>query len=123
MEIKYCERVGGEGLFSSKKYLINNVIYTLTGAFKDKPDKYTIEIGENKHIIDELGIYMNHSFEPSVKIQGLYVISLKNIEIGDEICFNYNNTETSMACPFKTNEGIVSGKLNNQIDTTISTTH
>ena len=111
MEVKYCERVGGDGLFSTKKYYKNNIIYTLTGEINDKPDKYSIEIGNNKHITDKLGIYMNHSFDPSIKIQGVSVISLKNIEPGDELCFNYNESETSMSCPFETPEGLVYGKI------------
>ena len=49
--------------------------------------------------------------DPSIKIQGVSVISLKNIEPGDEICFNYNESETSMSCPFETQEGLVCGKI------------
>lgn len=111
MEVKYCKRVSGMGLFATKKYVSNNVIYTLSGEINNTPDKYSIEIGTNKHITDKLGVYMNHSFVPNVKIQGVSVISLKTIEVGDEICFNYNENETCMSCPFETPEGLVSGKI------------
>ena len=110
MEIKHCERVNGKGLFSTKEYLPNTIIYELTGPIHTQPNKYTIEIGTNKHILDPYGIYINHSFEPTVIIKENKVISIKKITIGDEICFNYNENETKMACPFTTSQGIVSGK-------------
>ena len=107
--VKFCKRVNGEGLFTNsfiKKY---NIVRLLEGPIKDVPDKYSIEIGTNRHITDKLGIYMNHSFQPSVFINGVEVVALKDIDIGEEICFNYNKNETSMACPFETPNGIVNG--------------
>lgn len=110
MIINYSKRVNGKALFSTKKYKKDSVIYILTGEIKDKPDKYTIEIGDNKHILDNYGIYMNHSFTPSVKIDGNNVVALKYIKSGDEICFNYNENETNMASPFYSNGVLISGK-------------
>lgn len=108
--IKFCNRVNGEGLFSNGTYKKNDIIYTLTGPIKNTPDKYTIEIGVNKHITDLYGIYMNHSFTPSVSINKNNVVALQDINPGDEISFNYNENETKMACPFETPNGLVSGK-------------
>ena len=54
--VKFCKRVNGEGLFTNsfiKKY---NIVRLLEGPIKDVPDK--------------LGVYMNHSFQPSVFING-----------------------------------------------------
>ena len=98
--INFCERVNGDGLFTTSTYKKGDIIYALTGTIKDIPDKYTIEIGPNKHITDTYGIYMNHSFTPSVSIKEKNVIALIDIYPGDEICFNYNDSETDMACPF-----------------------
>ena len=55
---------------------------------------------------------MNHSFGPNCKIEDGYVVSIKNININDELTFNYNDNETEMACPFNDNitKKIVSGK-------------
>ena len=36
---------------------------------------------------------MNHSFEPSCKIDNGYITAIRDIDIGDEITFNYNSSE------------------------------
>ena len=54
---------------------------------------------------------MNHSFDPSCKIDGKNVVAVKNILIGDELCFNYNESETHMACPFEVNGVEVKGSV------------
>ena len=110
MDIKYIERIKGNGLIAKKKYKKNTIIHVLSGEIRSKPNRYTIEIGKNKHILDKYGIYMNHSFTPNTVIDGLNVIALKDIEINDEITFNYNENETNMVCPFISDNILVSGK-------------
>jgi len=107
--IEFCERVNGKGLFVNKSFKKYEVVYILKGDIKSIPDKYSIEIGKDKHITDKYGIYINHSFEPSVMINNCDIVSLKDINVGDEICFNYNKNETSMACPFEINGKMVKG--------------
>ena len=109
MEIKHCERVGGQALFSLKNHHSNDVVFVLNGEIKKTPTKYTIEINKDEHIIDEWGIYMNHSFNPTTQISGRNVIAIRDINIGDELNFNYNVSETNMATPFNTPEGYVGG--------------
>lgn len=110
MEIKYCERVGEQALFSLEKHLTGEIVFQLDGEIKNTPTKYTIEISKTEHIIDKWGIYMNHSFDPSTKIIGRNVVARYDINIGDEINFNYNASETNMATPFDTPYGYVGGK-------------
>ena len=113
MDVRHCERIYKEeskGLFSTQNFRKNDIIYTLEGLVLDNPTKFSIEIGENQHIIDEYGIFMNHSFEPTVKISGKNVIALSDLDKGIEICFNYNESETNMANPFLTDKGLVCGK-------------
>ena len=110
MQVSDCERVGGKGLFSLKFVPKGDIVFVLTGPVKDTPCKYSIEIGENQHILDDDGVFMNHSFDPSCKIDGKNVVAVKNILIGDELCFNYNESETHMACPFEVNGVKVKGK-------------
>ena len=86
------------------------IVFILSGPIKDKPCKYSIEISQNKHILDKNGIFMNHSFDPTCKINGDKVIAVKDINIGDELCFDYNQNETSMACPFNVDGMEVKGK-------------
>lgn len=109
MEIKYCDRVKGKGLFTLGVYKTGDIVMILSGVIKSLPDKYSIEIGKDKHITDEQGIYINHSFEPSVKISKHNVMALREMKVGDEICFNYNNSESVMASPFYVGDILVSG--------------
>ena len=70
----------------------------------------TIYIGHNKHIYDQNGIYMNHSFNPTTYINKYDVVALNNINIDDELTFDYNKNEINMAAPFVVDGIIVSGK-------------
>ena len=110
MEVKYSKRVNGKALFSKNKILKNDIVFVLKGEILDKPTKYTIEIDKDKHILDKYGIYLNHSFTPNTKIDGKNVIALNDINVGEELHFNYNDNETCMACPFETKDGKVFGK-------------
>ena len=96
MEIQYVHRVKGDGLIAKKFYEKDSVVLVLKGEILDKPTKFSIEIGENKHIVDKYGTYINHSFTPNTFIKGNEVIALKNIYENDEITFNYNVSETTM---------------------------
>lgn len=87
----------------------NMVIFTLKGPIYDSPTKESIHIGDNKHIKDVAGQYMNHSFHPTTKIFGKNVIAVKHIMPGDELTFNYNESEVDMACPFICQGQIVRG--------------
>jgi SET domain-containing protein len=111
MEVKYCERVCGQALFTLQEFKNGSEVFILKGKIKKRPTKYTIEIGNKQHIIDPCGIYMNHSFNPSTEIVGKYVIALRDIKVGDELNFNYNHSETNMHTPFQTNEGYVAGRV------------
>ena len=101
MEIKSNNSFNG--LYGTKQYMKNTKIYKLVGEIVNKPTRTSIEIGENQHIEDKYGIYMNHSFDPNCKIQNGHIFSIKNINIRDELTFNYNDSETNMACPFVDN--------------------
>ena len=113
--MKVIETDTGKGLFSENVYVYGDIIHRLEGPIYNKPSRTTIEIGEGKHIDDEYGIYMNHSFNPSCKIENRCIVALNNINIGDELTFNYNENESSMSCPFIDVESnkYVSGRLNN----------
>lgn len=110
MEIKSTNNI--KGLFSSEVHKINTKIHKLQGEIQSKPTRTTIEVGVNQHIDDNHGIYMNHSFDPSCKIEDGYIVAIKDIDCGEELTFNYNDSETKMSCPFKDNETheMVSGK-------------
>ena len=91
MEIKFSNRVNAKAVFATKKYEEHDIIHMLDGPVKNNPDKYSVEIGINQHIMDAYGMYMQHSFQPTTKIIGKTILALININSGDELTFNYND--------------------------------
>lgn len=78
----------------------NNLVYNLSGPILDRPTRTSIQISPAKHIEDEWGQYVNHSCNPSVRVDGNKLIAVKRINPGDSITFDYNETEDLMSNPF-----------------------
>ena len=114
MEIKNIGNSSEKGLFATKKYTKGERVHTLIGKIYDKPTRETIRIGYGRHIYDNYGIFINHSFNPNIAILYDKIITLHNINIGDELVFNYNENECTMANPFYVNGIIVCG--NSELD-------
>lgn len=112
MEVRPSKISNGNGLFTTKQYNKNDIVHVLSGKIYDKPTRETIHIGNNKHIYDEYGIYINHSFNPNIYVDGYNLIALCDIMVDDEIVFNYNDTEINMANPFYDNDILVCGNSN-----------
>lgn len=110
MEIKLNSNINEFGLYSTKKYKKGEIIFMLSGKEFDKPTRESIHVGNNKHIYDQYGIYMNHSFTPTTYIDGYNVVANVDIEPGDELNFDYNSNEINMAAPFEVNGIKVCGK-------------
>ena len=88
MEITKSTLHEGKGLILRKNVKKDEVVFTLSGKMLDHPTRESIHIGDNKHIYDENGIFINHSFEPTVRIDGYNVVALMDLNDGDEISFN-----------------------------------
>lgn len=110
MEIKTSTITTGKGLFATKKYKSGEIVYKLTGNIQNFPTRETIHIGNNKHIYDEYGMFINHSFNPNIFIDDCKMIACVDININDELTFNYNDNEINMANPFYANNILVCGK-------------
>ena len=87
-------------LVATTSYQSGEVVRILEGTIVKSPTRTSIEIDTNKHIEDEYGIYMNHSFTPTCIIHNGSVVACQAIQPGDELTFNYNESETSMSHPF-----------------------
>lgn len=98
--MKVMENSKGYYIISERKYSEGELIKKLSGKILDTPTRHSIEVGDNLHILDELGQYMNHSFEPNCLILGQELIALNDISEGVELTFNYNETETQISYPF-----------------------
>lgn len=119
MEIKFNEKLNAKGLYATKKYVKNDVVFTLSGKEYDHPTRETIYVGNNTHVYDEHGIFMNHSFTPTTFIKLYEVIANVNIEINDELTFDYNDSELNMANPFTVDGVTICGNDNNKIENKI----
>lgn len=77
------------------------VVLSLAGEIFDKPVRESIQIGTNKHILDNFGKFTNHSCYPTCKVVGDNLVSVRLITKGDSITFDYNETEDLLAEPFR----------------------
>jgi len=110
MEVRINPIINGKGLYATRIYVKGEIVIVLSGKIYDHPTRETIHIGNNEHIYDEHGIFINHSFTPTTIIMERYVVANTDIEIDDEITFNYNDTEINMAEPFYVDGKAVCGK-------------
>ena len=101
--IKQCPL--GKGIFATEFIVENQIVWTLEGVPVDKPTRSTIYIGNGQHVDDPYGIYFNHSFNPNCKIDGRRVLSLVDIQKGDELTFDYTINEPKIASPFEVSDG------------------
>lgn len=109
MEIRDSNIVNGKGLFTTKSVEKGGVVFVLTGKIHSEPLRETIYIGNNEHIYDEYGIFINHSFSPNIVIENKNVVALFDIKADEEVAFNYNDSEPKMAAPFSLNGVLVDG--------------
>lgn len=97
------------GVFATVDISAGEVVHALQGPVSDTPTRHSIRVGERRHVIDVLGQFVNHSFSPSVVVRDSQLIALRDLVSGDEITFDYNTTESPMACPFECESRRVAG--------------
>lgn len=106
----------GNGLFARKLIKKGSVVFHFKGKIGD--DAHTnpesLQIDENKFLESTLKFddFLNHSCEPNCYIdwQNLNLVALKDIQIGEELTFDYNTAEYDLInmvqnCSFKCNCG------------------
>jgi len=68
----------------------------------DKPNRFTVQIGRDRHVeVKELAS-MNHSCNPNTFLDatGMLVFATRDIAVGEELTFFYPSTEWEMSSPF-----------------------
>lgn len=98
------------GVYATQTYKIGDIVRVMVGKMSNMPTQKSIHIGDNMHLVDEFGQYINHSFDPNIKVVTNKLIAIKDINIYDEITFNYNDSELEMDCPFEDDGILVCGK-------------
>ena len=90
-------------IISEVDYIEGSIVHSLSPAWIRKNNTRTsISVGEGRHVEDRIGMYINHSCNPSCKIDGLNVVAIKSIKVGEEITFDYSS-EGELASPFYCN--------------------
>lgn len=111
--IEVRDKAGFKGIFATEPIGKDAVIFFLKGKFTRRPTKYTIQLGNNRHLAfpairkaaDELDYcwqYLNHQCDPNgyINTAELTFRALRDIAAGEEITFNYLTTESELAVPF-----------------------
>ena len=89
------------GIYAQQPIEEGKPVYILRPSLSlDEPTRTSIQIKEGLHVEDEVGRYINHSFQPTCKIDGLTVRALKDIMFGEEITFDYTLNESFISSPF-----------------------
>ncbi|PRY16999.1 SET domain-containing protein-lysine N-methyltransferase [Pseudosporangium ferrugineum] len=65
-------------------------------------DRYTVQVGRNRHIDTDAVRYLNHSCVPSTFVDAVTgnVVALRPLSPGDPLTFFYPATEWEMTSPF-----------------------
>jgi len=93
------------GLFSSSRYEKGDVVLYIEGEIVEKPSRTTVQIAPDTHV--DVGFpakFINHSCDPNCEVVNRELVAVKIIEKGDEITFNYQNSEDVLAHPFVCND-------------------
>lgn len=91
------------GLFATKNYQEGEIVLRLKGEIVKKSTKTSIRIGNEQHIEDKYGAFVNHCCKehgPTTKVEECKLIAIKNIKTGEEITFDYTRTERNLNNPF-----------------------
>ena len=105
MSIYIKKELGFGSVHLSKEALRGDVVYILSGLkISETPTRTSIRVSKNIHVEDEIGIYINHSCDPSCEISGYEIIALRDIEPLEEITFDYSLNEGDLSSEFVCNK-------------------
>lgn len=93
---------GYKGVYTRKDIPEGSIVADLIdGKLIQEPTRTSIQVGRGFHIEDEIGSCINHSCQPSCKIRSFLVIALRDIGEGEEVTFDYNESEEEVISPFE----------------------
>ena len=93
---------GMHGVFLSRACTKGTVVRKFSDhEVVSEPTRTSIQVAEGIHVEDIIGRYVNHACRPSCEISDAKIVALKDLNEGEEITFDYNENESTMATPFK----------------------
>ncbi|MFN9785894.1 MAG: SET domain-containing protein-lysine N-methyltransferase [Planctomycetia bacterium] len=110
-------------VLAMQAFKAGQVVDTLRGMIKKRPTRYTLQVGWNQHLdvakdatherimSEHPWQFLNHSCEPSVRVQGRDLVAIRAIKAFEELSFDYETTEWDMASPFTCRCGACEGRV------------
>lgn len=90
-------------LITKQAYKKGEIICDIpTEKLSDTANRYTVQIGQDRHTeVGKLSA-LNHSCDPNVILdtENLRMVACRDIEVGEELSFFYPSTEWEMDAPF-----------------------
>lgn len=109
LELRACEKKGGLGVFA-KEFIARDEILCVWGGMVMTEEQtarvpeyrvhHALQIEEELYMIPlkdgDPADYVNHSCNPNAGISGqICLIAMRDIEMGEEVCFDYAMTDSS----------------------------
>lgn len=114
---------GGLGLFAAMPVAAGSTVFAIDGVLQPAPDRYSVQVDVASHLhpfpeqlargeaADLPWWFLNHSCRPTVRIEGLGVIAIRDLAAGEQLTFDYDATEWSLDAPFRCGCGQCGGRL------------
>ena len=100
LEVK--EENGIKSLVSKRSFAKGEQICFVEGEEIKNPNRYSVQVSASIHVnVKEPVMYINHKCDGNIELKERAFYALKKIQVGEEITFNYNDTERVLAEEFK----------------------
>ena len=96
------EGIHGEGVFTKVAFKRGDTLFQMKGKIIQHPTRTSVQLGKDKHIEDYTAGHINHSCTPNIKVNRAKhsFECIVDIHANEEIMFDYNENEESLANPF-----------------------
>ena len=89
MEIKYSHKYKKDGLFANLNYYKDIIIYRVEDITNYNLNDLFKNITNLNEKMENIGIYMNHSNKPNTQFKDNLIITINNINNGDEFTIDF----------------------------------
>ena len=101
-KVEVKEENGIKSLISKRSFVEGEQICFVEGEEIKTPNRYSVQVSALIHVnVKEPVMYINHKCDGNIHLKERAFYALKQIRVGEEITFNYNDTERVLAEEFK----------------------
>ncbi|MEY4182579.1 MAG: hypothetical protein RLZZ217_1205 [Planctomycetota bacterium] len=112
----------GIGLWCDEPVACGCTIIGFDGEVRQSPGRYSIQVGQLEHLHPDDGAvaagdrsrfawrFLNHSCAPNCRVDGRRLVACRDLAAGEQLSFDYNATEWSLAEPFRCACGACGGE-------------